>query len=383
MEQDTALALPAIDMGMDLGMGEFPALAPAAGADPMMPMADPAPSAPPLMLSSKAKAAIVVRLLLNEGADIPIEDLPDEMQMELTQQMGKMRLVDRETLNAVAGEFADMLDNVGLSFPNGLAGALNAMEGKISRHTYSRLRKEAGVRQFGDPWERLRQLPAEDLAALAEAESIEVAAVMLSKLDTGKAAAMLSELPGPVARKITYAVRQTGTITPDTVDRIGLALAAQVDARPGIAFNETPGERIGAILTQSEAAKRDEVMDALDEEDEEFATDVRKSLYTFALIGKRLSPVDIPKVTRVVPQQDIVTACAYASDEEDVASAEFLLSNMSSRMAANIREEMAEAGKVRRKNGEAAMSNIVNALRDMVVNGEVELKSTDDDEEDE
>ena len=37
-------------------------------------------------LSRKAKAAIVVRLLINEGADIPLEDLPEELQAKLTQQ---------------------------------------------------------------------------------------------------------------------------------------------------------------------------------------------------------------------------------------------------------------------------------------------------------
>ncbi len=378
MDEDMALALPM--MGDDFG--NFPALAPVddspapLGAAMEMPAA-----APPVNLSGKAKAAIVVRLLLNEGADIPIEDLPDDLQIELTQQMGQMNLVDRDTLHAVAGEFADRLDNIGLSFPNGLAGALNAMEGKISRYTHSRLRKEAGVRQFGDPWERLRKLAPEDLAELAQAESIEVAAVLLSKLDTAKAAAMLGELPGPIARKITFAVRQTESVTPETVDRIGLSLAAQVDARPEVAFDETPGERMGAILTQSPAEKREEVMSALDAEDQEFATDVRKSLFTYSLIGKRISPVDVPKITRVVPQPDLVTAIAYSSDDEDVAASEFLLSNMSSRMAATIREEVAEAGKVKRKNGEMAMSSIVNNLRDLVVAGDVELISSDEDDE--
>ncbi|MBT8155400.1 flagellar motor switch protein FliG [Epibacterium ulvae] len=383
MEQDTALALPAMGMGDEFG--DFPALAPMGGMAPAPPpMADtPALSTPgpKVELSGKAKAAIVVRLLLNEGADIPIEELPEDLQTELTRQMGKMSLVDRNTLNAVAGEFADLLDNVGLSFPNGLAGALSAMEGKISRHTYSRLRKEAGVRQFGNPWDRLKQLPAEDLATLAEAESIEVAAVLLSMLDTGKAAAMLACLPGPLARRITYAVRQTGSVSPETVDRIGLSLAAQVDARPEMAFADSPGERVGAILTESPAAKREEVMDALDEEDEEFATDVRKSLYTYALIGTRLSPTDVPKITRVVPQQDLVTAIAFASNDEDTESSEFLLANMSTRMATNIREEVAERSKVNRKQGEAAMSNIISALREMIVNGEIELKSTEEDEE--
>ncbi|MBE1296060.1 flagellar motor switch protein FliG [Phycobacter azelaicus] len=377
MQDDQMLALP-MATGGD-GLGDFSAPAPMGGMGMDSPMGGSMGGAP-VKLSGKAKAAIVVRLLLNEGADIPIEELPDDLQMELTQQMGKMRIVDRETLYAVASEFAEMLDNVGLTFPNGLAGALTAMDGKISRLTASRLRKEAGVRQFGNPWDRLKQLPPEDLASLAEAESTEVAAVLLSKLDTAKAAQMLAALPGPVARRIAYAVSQTGNVTPETVDRIGLSLAAQVEARPDLAFDVSPGKRVGAILTEAAAAKRDEVLNALEEEDQEFATDVRKAIYTYGLIAQRMQPLDVPKLMRVLAQPDLVTAIAFATDEEDVATSEFLLENMSNRMANNIREEVAERGKVKRSDGEAAFGLIVSAMRDLVDNGEIELTSDDEEE---
>ncbi|MEX0279712.1 MAG: flagellar motor switch protein FliG, partial [Arenibacterium sp.] len=146
---------------------------------------------PPAALSNKAKAAIVVRYLLNEGADIPLEDLPEEAQAQLTQQMGQMGMVDKTTLESVMSEFTDALEGTGLTFPHGIAGALSVLDGKISPHTAARLRKEAGVRQVGDPWERLRAMEAEDLIDIATSESTEVAAVLLSKLDTGKAAKLL------------------------------------------------------------------------------------------------------------------------------------------------------------------------------------------------
>ena len=38
----------------------------------------------PIPLDNRAKAAIVVRLLLNEGADLPLEELPDDLQARLT-----------------------------------------------------------------------------------------------------------------------------------------------------------------------------------------------------------------------------------------------------------------------------------------------------------
>ena len=185
-----------------------------------------------VLLSKKAKAAIVVRLLLNEGADLPLEELPDHLQVSLTHQMGAMRTVDRDTLAAVIEEFAQEVDRIGLSFPPGIAGALDALDGKISPQTAMRLRNEAGVRQFGDPWGRLRELGADRLLPVLQNESVEVAAVLLSKLPVSIAAELLGRLPGPAARKITYAVSQTSHVTPDAVDRIGLTLAMQLDEQP-------------------------------------------------------------------------------------------------------------------------------------------------------
>ncbi|UWQ92904.1 FliG C-terminal domain-containing protein [Aliisedimentitalea scapharcae] len=338
-------------------------------------VSDTVPTKPSISsLAGRAKAAIVVRLLLNEGADIPLEELPDELQGVLTHQMGTMGLVDRDTLFSVVQEFAEMLDGVGLSFPKGIGGALTILDGRISPQTAARLRKEAGVRMTGDPWDRLRALPAEDLAELVQAESTEIAAVILSKLDVPKAAELLGKLSGPDARRITYAVSQTGAVTPDTVDRIGISLAAQLDDKPLVAFDTGPGERVGAILNLSPATTREDMLTALDEEDADFASVVRKSIFTFAHIAERLSPRDVPQVIREVDQGDLIVALAFAAlDPKDTASADFILSNISSRMADNLREEVAEKGKIKPADGESAMNTVVGAIRGLEQAGDIEL----------
>ena len=152
---------------------------------------------PDLTLSRKAKAAIVVRMLLNNGADIPLEDLPEDLQATLTQQMGKMRVVDRDTVTHVIAEFTHELEHIGVSFPHGIVGALTALDGKISKQTADRLRKEAGVLQTGDPWKSIQEMDVETLIPVMENESTEVAAVVLSKLNVPKATALLGAIPGP------------------------------------------------------------------------------------------------------------------------------------------------------------------------------------------
>ncbi|NOD62947.1 MULTISPECIES: flagellar motor switch protein FliG [unclassified Ruegeria] len=334
---------------------------------------DDTPRLVPRTLTSRQKAAVVVRLLLNEGADLPLEELPDDLQERLTHQLGEMGLVDRVTLDAVAQEFSEALNNLGLAFPHGLAGALDAVTGKIAPKTAARLRKVAGVRQVGDPWQRLRDIPAEDLAAMAQAESTEVAAVMLSKMDTAQAAQMLGHMPGPVARRITYAVSKTANVTPESVERIGWSLAAQLDQRPAQAFDDGPGARVGAILNQSAAATRDDLLNALDEDDAAFADLVRQSIFTFAHISSRIAARDVPAILREVDQPVLVTALTGAAADDDKASVEFLLSNISSRMADNLREEMGERGRVKQSEAEDAMTQVVGAIRTLADAGTIAL----------
>lgn len=345
---------------------------------PLAALPGPPVNRPPL--TRRAKAAIVVQFLLNEGAEVPLSSLPDDLQSELTQQLGRMRYVDRETLNTVIQEFADELDSVGMSFPGDMAGALSALDGKISPRTAARLRKEAGVRQTGDPWERINKLEEDRLAELVGGESTEIAAVMMSMIETSKAAKILARLPGDRARRISYAISMTGGVSPEAVDRIGLSLAAQLDAEPAKAFEKKPDQRVGAILNYANSAKRDELLEGLEETDKDFAEAVRKAIFTFANISERLKKIDVPKIARDVPAETLTMAIAAARTEGDMKSVEFLLENMSKRMAGSLREDAAGLS-VNARKGELAMNQVVSAIRDLVATGEVELRDGDDADE--
>lgn len=325
-------------------------------------------------IKSREKAAIIVRLLLAEGSPIKLSSLPDDMQAALAKQMGEMRRVDRTTLQTVVLEFLAELDEVGLSFPGGIEGALSIMDGHISTGAASRLRRMNGASLSMDPWDRLTTISVDQLAAALADESIEVAAVALSKLPIQKAAELLGKLPGDKARAVAYAVSLTGNIDPDTVRRIGMALATEIDLQPVKAFEADAGQRVGAILNIAAALTRDDVLKSLQETDAGFAETVRKAIFTFEHIKARLNPRDVPKMVRVVDQQVLVTALAAAlANPHQEPSAEHILANLSQRMAQGLREEIATRGKVKDKDGEDAMSTIVTAIRQLEGTGEIRL----------
>ena len=330
-------------------------------------------------LTAREKAAVIVRLLMAEGSPLQISTLPEHMQAALAEQMGHMRMVDRTTLSAVVAEFMSELEQVGLSFPGGIEGALSLMDGHISTTAANRLRRLAGASAKADPWDRIMALDAERLLPILIEESVEVAAVMLSKLPVPKAAELLGKLPGERARRVAFAVSMTGNVDPETVRRIGLSLAAQLENLPARAFDGDPVERVGAILNVSPAFTREDVLKGLEETDAVFAEQVRRAIFTFIHIPGRLAARDVPKLVRLVEPVALVTALAGAKqDAAHLASAEFILANMSQRMAQSLREEMETRGTVKEKDAELAMIAVITAVRQLEATGEIVLIRDDE-----
>jgi len=330
-------------------------------------------------LNGRQKAAVLVRLLMAEGADIKLSTLPEDMQTDLTETIAQMRLVDRDTLAAVIGEFIETLEQVGLSFPGGLDSAMKVLDGKLSPGASNRLRLMA--RDGADPWERIVQADAATLIEVLEPESAEVAAVVLSKLSVTRAADLLGKMPGERARRVAYAVSLTEGIAPPMVARIGQSIARELDGRPPRAFPAAPTARVGAILNSATALVRDSVLSALREEDEQFAEGVSKAIFTFAHIPDRVNPRDVPKILRELPQAELIVALAASlpnSESPEGQAATFLLANMSQRMAATLRDEVESRGKIKPKEAEAALSAVVLAVRNLAEDGEITLLTDED-----
>jgi flagellar motor switch protein FliG len=178
-------------------------------------------------------------------------------------------------------------------------------------------------------------------------------------------------LPGDKARRVAYAVSQTGNVDPETVRRIGQSLAAQLDTQPARAFETGPVERVGAILNVTAATTRDDVLKGLDETDAVFSQKVRRAIFTFVHIPHRIEGRDVPKIVRVVDQAVLVTALAGARTDELAAAAAFFLDNLSQRLAQTIRDEVAERGAVKDKDAEEAQGAVITAIRELEATGEL------------
>ncbi len=345
---------------------------------PSLPGSAPEPPAGPVhSLTKPQKAAVIVRYLLSEGIQISLRRLPDDVQLALAEEMTTLQVVNHATLDAVVGDFLAEIESTGLRFPKGLDATLGLVGNSLSASAAARLRNQAGIDFEGDPWDVLRALDPDRLLPAIERESVEVAAVILSKLKVSVAADLLGRIPGEQARRIAYAVGQISAVDPATVRRIGISLADELGARPVRAFEDEPVARVGAILNHSTSGTRDDVLAGLEETDKAFAEEVKRAIFTFANIPGRVAPRDVPRVLRDVDQADLVTAVAAATGK-DADAAEFLLANISQRMADNMRAEAEELANVTEADCEAAMSAVVATIRQLEADGEIFLTVEDE-----
>lgn len=319
----------------------------------------------------------MVRLLVAEGLPPDLGGLTESQQTTLTRDIAAMRRVDKDTLSAVLGEFVAEIEAIALSFPADLGDALSQLEGFISDHAAAKLRRESGLSYAGDPWDRLSALGTDRLLPILRAEPPEISAVILSKLKVARAADLLSQLPGPQARSIAFAISRTSSIDPDTVQAIGGALLESLDAEPIAAFAEGPVARIGAILNTATAAVRDDVLDGLDHDDAEFARAVRQAIFTFENIPTRIAPRDVPRILRELDEAVIIKAIAAAQSAAPQAAA-YLLEHLSTRMADQLRDTIREQGPPNQTEGERAMTAVVSQIREMERAGDLILASDAD-----
>lgn len=326
----------------------------------------------PKRLKQQQKAAVIVRLLLGQGVSPGVRRLAPHHQTKIAHIISELGNIDRSTLADVVREFTDQIDNLALSFPDGLAETLELLSPHLGEGALNSLRASAERSEGNDPWARVSKQPVERLAPLMESESAEVCAVLLSKLTVAKAAALLADLPEDRGEILAHTVALTETITPDLVARIGVHIAQVLEAIPPQAFPKTAAERVGAILNSTPQAAREKMLEGLNTRDAPFAKDVRKSIFSFNHIPMRVDPPDVPIIVRKADAQSIIVALAAGLTAAPL-TVEFLLENMSKRLAEQMRDEAEGLGVPKPEAGEAAMSDLILTIRDLEAAGELKL----------
>ena len=335
---------------------------------PATTVADPLPASTDL--PPPQKAAIILGILGPEAAGPILEQMSEASLRSFARAMSKLRRVRPDTVRKTVNEFLEELELVDETVEGGVAQAREILQDYIAEATLSRIFDDLEVPAAAKIWKQLGSVDELALAEFLSREHPQTAAVVLSKLSSDHGARLLANLDAEQARDILLGLTKTSTLDPNVVEAIGTSLNKDFLAhqRQG---DETfkPEERIGSIMNYATGEIRHAVLSYLDETQPELSEAVKAKMFTFQDIPTRVDRRDIAAVVRATDQEALLKALAGAV-ENAPETQEFMLSNISSRVAEQLREELEELGKVKIREAEEAQNVVVMAIRELESAGE-------------
>ncbi|MEO1276913.1 MAG: FliG C-terminal domain-containing protein [Pseudomonadota bacterium] len=324
-------------------------------------------------LDRAQKAAIVIGALGPEAAG-PLLGAMDEGNLRsFTAAMARLQRVDHEIVRHVIAEFLDAIRQQDTIVRGGLGKAREVLEPYVAEGLLNRLLDDVDSPSASNVWKKLGKVSEEALAEFLAREHPQTAAVILSKLSSEHAGKVLNRLEPDRAREVVQGITRAQTLDTAVIEAIGVSvsrdfLATNQHATP----RRNPAERVGAIMNFVSNETRDSILGHFEEHQPDFAEEIRRKMFTFEDIPKRLVPRDMALVVREADREQLLRALRYAAEQGSPA-VDFVFSGISSRIADQLRGEMAEMEKPRRKDGENAQTAVVAAIRALENRGEVRL----------
>jgi flagellar motor switch protein FliG len=94
-------------------------------------------------------------------------------------------------------------------------------------------------------------------------------------------------------------------------------------------------------------------------------------------VADRIEKRDVPAIIRAVDQETLLKALSGA-EENAPKTREFILTSISSRIAEQLTEELADYGKVKIREAEEAQTEFLRIIRELESAGELQLIELDD-----
>ncbi len=329
-------------------------------------------------LGRDQKAAIIVRLLLSGQENLPLDGLKPENSAQLVRAMADLSYVNEATILSVIQEFLGELGSLGLYFRPGIDGALETLSNVIDDSVKSMFVELPLWSPPLDPWEDVAGLAPDRLAEILAAEIPQVCAIVLAKLKPVHAAEVLAALDSDHAHAVALATATIEQVPDQTIADIGTAIsdiAAQTEAAGP--FQGAATDRISEILNFIPAATREDLLAGLERANPDMTEKIRRTMFTFGDIPERIDVKDVPAIVRAVDNDTLISALAggRVSEKETV---EFILANLSKRLAEQLADEIAEVGEVIQKDADAAMNKMLEGIRSLADSGGLSLITPSD-----
>jgi flagellar motor switch protein FliG len=324
----------------------------------------------PGVITASQRAAVIISLL-GEGAAKPIvEKLDDVALAKVIRALETISMLAREELIEIVVDFITQLRQNAGAMRGGAAKAREVMSGIVDANRLSLIYGNAtetanpGGHEAGDVWTRLCKREPSVIAEYVSRLSPNIIAMILRKLDAGMASSILCLLPDDKVSPTLGQMVDSPKVDPgidSVIERMIEIEFLNNKEEEGTDAQDAYLETIGEVLSLIPDSKRDSLVSFLRSEHEAKLEIIQKGLFTIEALPDILARNSVPVVFKEIDLA-VLTKLLASLRENYSAVSDYLLGNISSRLADSMREEMKDLPNVPREVADELQREFLTAL---------------------
>ena len=318
-------------------------------------------------LSNAQKAAAVIVALGTDKASLLYQYMePDDLET-LTLEVARLGMLDATTTEDILTEFyQNCMTNKAVT-EGGLEYARAVLEKALGSQTALMLLEKVTKTLKNREFAFLNKADIKSLFSALQNERPQTMALVLSYVDPEKAAGVVEQLEPERQIKVVEAIATMESASPAAVKIIEAEMERKFSNIITSNNVKVGGiDYVAGIMNNLDRSSEKSIFDGLTERNAELADEIRKRMFVFEDIIT-MDDRSIQRFVRDCDPRDLVLALKAANTEV----ANKLFSNMSSRMAESIRDDLEITTNVRMKDVEDAQQRIVGVIRDLEERNEI------------
>jgi flagellar motor switch protein FliG len=326
-------------------------------------------------ISKMTRHQKLATLLVVLGADSAAQILKnlDENEVELvSMEMSKLALITQEMRHEILREFSEMAVQASTAALGGAAYTKSVLEKSVGLFRASDIIGRVSPAPI--PVGSMRQIVEMDLRQLfnlLKEEQPQTVALVASYLSPEKTSQLMTMFSDTARELIIERLATLGPTPVEVVETIVQVLSLKTNVKSTRALNQTGGLKSAAeVLNAMDRNFSDPLLNELDRRNPELGQAIRHKMFTFEDLAT-LEASALQKVMREVDMRDLAVALKGASAKIK----ELLLGCISKRAADTVKEEITFLGSVKKKDIEAAQMRVVESVRRLESEGELEIQS--------
>lgn len=298
-----------------------------------------------LYFSPRQRAAVILSLMDEAVARSIINRMNPESVLTVQDALREVAYLSRERLTAIVLDFLESLQREQGAWRGGDGRLLQLVDSlvgaRMGRGEGATEADDEGMAGTGSVWSRLGRCKPEEVADYLSGLTPNLVALVMRQLDPGVSADIVGRIDPEMLRPTMEQLVSAPPPTPVAVEVIGRMIEMEFLNRTNGAEDEAEAylERVGELLTLMPADNQNDIVNYLRGEHGEKLERIERAMLTLDALPDILPRASVPVVFREFDQNALVALmCVLRSTHPAVA--EFLLGNISSRLADNVRSDM-------------------------------------------